>query len=334
MKFSIIIPVYNVEEYVEECIESIICQTFQDYEVILVNDGSTDSSGLICNRYAEQYTGFTVFHQKNQGISATRNIGVAAAKGDYLFFVDSDDKLADEHVLEWIAKRLSGCDVCVFGWQAMRADGELLHKNLLPGIQKEYPTGEAYLQDALRIQEIYPWYVWRYVFRREFWLTHGFAFRAGFAYEDVELLYRVFLKAKRVCTEAEQIGYLYRTERSGSIVTEMKETTYVQWMKVVEECITRVQEDDSVSPQLKKQLCNNFSCMYYSAVASLVRLQTKEERKRVIQLLKAKQYLCKYTSSRRKRIIFWFLKIFGISGASQIFAIRWKWKMKKLRESV
>lgn len=95
--FSVVVPVYNVAAYLEECVESVLCQTCSDYEVILVDDGSTDGSGELCDRYASDTV--TVFHQENQGRTAARHKGAELAKGDYIVFLDSDD-LLDSRFLE------------------------------------------------------------------------------------------------------------------------------------------------------------------------------------------------------------------------------------------
>ena len=88
---SVIVPVYNVEKYLPECVESIISQTYGNLEIILVDDGSTDRSGKICDEFAEKDSRIVVIHQKNSGVSAARNRGLDVCKGDYISFVDSDD---------------------------------------------------------------------------------------------------------------------------------------------------------------------------------------------------------------------------------------------------
>ena len=92
-QLSIIIPVYNVERYVADCIESLLRQTFVDWEAIIVDDGSTDKSGDICDSYAKKDARIKVFHQKNKGVSAARNFGLSLAKGDFIIFIDSDDSV-------------------------------------------------------------------------------------------------------------------------------------------------------------------------------------------------------------------------------------------------
>lgn len=94
-KISIIIPVYNAEKYLRECLDSVLAQTFQDFEVLLINDGSTDNSGQICDEYAEKDKRIKVFHKENGGVSAARNLGIENAKGEWITFVDSDDFIGE-----------------------------------------------------------------------------------------------------------------------------------------------------------------------------------------------------------------------------------------------
>ncbi len=95
---SVIVPVYNVENYIKECLDSILSQSFQSFELILVDDGSTDGSGRICDEYKEKDSRIRVFHKENRGLSSARNKGIDEAKGEYLCFVDSDDTIRDDYL--------------------------------------------------------------------------------------------------------------------------------------------------------------------------------------------------------------------------------------------
>lgn len=97
---SLIIPIFNVEKYLDECLESVINQSYKNYEVILVDDGSTDTSGKIADSYAEKYDYISVVHKENGGLSSARNVGIEKSEGEYLFFIDSDDVLDSEDALE------------------------------------------------------------------------------------------------------------------------------------------------------------------------------------------------------------------------------------------
>ena len=94
MEFSVLIPVYNTEEYLDECLQSVLSQSYRDYEVIIVNDGSTDKSGLLCDEYERKYPNqITVIHQENQGLISARRVAISHAKGEFCVFVDSDDSV-------------------------------------------------------------------------------------------------------------------------------------------------------------------------------------------------------------------------------------------------
>ena len=103
MKFSIIIPVYNVEKYIEKCLISILEQSYSDYEIIVVDDGSKDKSGVICDEFSQKYNQITVIHIPNGGVSNARNIGISKATGEYYWFIDSDDYIKPNS-LEIIAR--------------------------------------------------------------------------------------------------------------------------------------------------------------------------------------------------------------------------------------
>ena len=115
---SVIVPVYNVERYLRRCVDSILHQTYRNLEVLLVDDGSTDASGAICDEYAAQEECVTAVHQKNGGLSAARNTGLERAQGTYLCFVDSDDFL-DSRMLETLCRDLQeqNADVAVVGFR-------------------------------------------------------------------------------------------------------------------------------------------------------------------------------------------------------------------------
>ena len=104
-KISVIVPVYNVESYLARCVDSILAQTYQNLEIILVNDGSRDASGSICDAYAQKDSRITVIHKENGGLSSARNAGIDAASGEYLTFVDSDDWI-EPQTYEWMGVQI------------------------------------------------------------------------------------------------------------------------------------------------------------------------------------------------------------------------------------
>ncbi len=127
VSISVLVPVYNVEDNLDRCMQSILNQTFKDFEVIMVDDGSTDSSPQICDRYAEQYDFIKVIHKENEGLGPTRDRGVREASGEYVYHCDSDDWLKED-LLEkaYAAIKKADADVCIFGYDIFNeANGEL-----------------------------------------------------------------------------------------------------------------------------------------------------------------------------------------------------------------
>ena len=105
--FSVIVPIYKVEAYLERCINSILSQTFKNFELILVDDGSPDTCAKLCDRLSKSDRRISVIHKKNGGLSSARNAGIAKASGDYLIFVDSDDEIKNTDAFENIANRIN-----------------------------------------------------------------------------------------------------------------------------------------------------------------------------------------------------------------------------------
>ena len=134
---SVIIPVYNVEKYLHRCLDSVIAQTYQNLEIICVDDGSIDESGKICDQYAVRDARIKVIHQENQGLSAARNRGLDAADGEYIAFVDSDDYILEGMYKKMLDKLLDySVDLCVCQWQYEFSDGRQVvkKKNIDPTI--------------------------------------------------------------------------------------------------------------------------------------------------------------------------------------------------------
>lgn len=131
-KISVIVPVYNVEQYIEKCLISILSQTYKNLEIICINDGSTDASGRICDDFAKKDNRIIVFHTENRGVSAARNIGLENFTGDYIGFVDSDDWIEPEMYEELLSLLKSkGADIASCGFYFDNAEGSVPAKNIL-----------------------------------------------------------------------------------------------------------------------------------------------------------------------------------------------------------
>ena len=246
MKLSIIVPIYNVAPYLRKCVDSLLAQDITDYEIILVDDGSPDECPEICDQYAASYpsefkgqenskaaphasTPYTlhstpsirVIHQSNAGLSAARNTGIAAATGDYIMFVDSDDYL-QPNVLGALMEQVErdNLDVLRFRYQNVREGGEVFVPH--EGMKTDYnnysskPTdGLTFLNDRMWVQ----CYVVQFLVRREIVLQEQFTL--GIYFEDTDWTPRMLLRTKRVAsTDLVVYNYLWR---EGSITLSQKD---------------------------------------------------------------------------------------------------------------
>lgn len=191
---SVVIPVYNVERFLRECVDSVLNQTMQDFEIILVDDGATDSSGAICDEYGRQDPRIRVIHQENGGLSAARNTGLDAASGEYVYFLDSDDYIEPyslEHLQNMADEKQA--DVVFFDAYVFFTDCEPDPKVYQYHRSKEYSTkpGRQMLLELLDTDE-YRTAVPLMLFRRDYMLKHNFRFREGILHEDELFTFYVY----------------------------------------------------------------------------------------------------------------------------------------------
>lgn len=230
---SVIIPVYNVEEYLRECVDSVLKQTYEAFEVILVDDGSTDASGDICDSYVEKDARIRVIHQENQGLSGARNAGFASANGMYVYFLDSDDWILPESLEELVDKaQREDAEVVFFDANSFADHPEEFQVEQRYIRKYVYETGEGYrVLEELQKHKEYHSAVPLLFLKREFIQENEIQFEAGILYEDMLYTYEVYCKAKRVAHL--QKAFYQRRYRSNSIMTSRKNLKhYISTMKV------------------------------------------------------------------------------------------------------
>ncbi len=215
MFLSIIVPVYNVEAYLERCVGSLLDQDIDrsDYEIILVDDGSTDSSGTLCDRIASQEPGIRVIHKENGGLGSARNAGIRAAAGEYILFVDSDDYL-EPCVLSGLRGQIErqGLDILRFNYQNVNEVGEVFEPNKVSKPFVDYSDevcdGETFLTERLG----YACYACQFIVRASLLKMEDGLFKEGIWFEDVDWTPRVLLQARRVASTPTVVyDYLFRT---------------------------------------------------------------------------------------------------------------------------
>jgi len=241
-KISVIVPVYNVEKYVSKCIESIINQTYRNLEIIIVNDGSTDRSGNICDYYAKKDDRIVLIHQENQGLSMARNNAIDIARGEYIGFVDSDDWIAPDmyHTMYGNAAEYYA-DISMCNFYYVREDGvkssysvENEGIKVLEGVYK--------VAHNIRLSNNY---VWNRLYRR--YLFEDIRFPKGKTFEDIFVMHRLVDMANRVVLSSE-CKYYYLLRRTGIVLSPFN----LKQMDNIEAFIERHNYISSKYPNLEK----------------------------------------------------------------------------------
>ncbi|MDE7274151.1 MAG: glycosyltransferase [Lachnospiraceae bacterium] len=239
---SIIVPVYNVEPYLPRCVDSILAQTYGNIEVILVNDGSTDSSGKLCEDYARRDTRIHTIHKANEGLADARNQGIRASAGVYCSFVDSDDYIAEDCIAYLYHMARENCaQIAVCGYQKVDTqkgytDGRIRRKkNDTDKAVRVYDSCQAL--EALLYQRGIIASAWGRLFQKE--LFSELAFPKGRQHEDVAVMYRLFEHAGTIAI-GDAKKYYYR-QRPDSIVHSAFDERRMDYILFTQECIAYMQ---------------------------------------------------------------------------------------------
>ncbi len=216
---SIVVPVYNVENYLERCIDSLLNQTLKSIEILLINDGSTDSSLKICEAYARSYQNIKVFSKENTGLGSTRNYGLLLSKGKYIAFVDSDDyvnKYMYEDMYKLIEK--NNCDICECGYKKVYDEKQSpINDNTY--ISKIYENKYDIVKEYL-LFHIEP-YAWNKMYRKDFLIENDIRFQEYTLYEDVVTTLKALSLCKKIIITDKKYYYYY--QRPDSIMHKIKQ---------------------------------------------------------------------------------------------------------------
>lgn len=254
---SVIVPVYQAKSYVEKCVESVVKQTFSDWELLLIDDGSTDGSAALCDDCAAADERVRVFHRrKNAGVSEARNLGLREAKGDYIAFLDVDDRF-EFRALEtlWSLREQSGADTVGCAHLNLGVDGSKSVELLLPaGIYDQEQIREKIVYPLLGdrlTQPVFNGFIWRYLFSAELLRRHKITFEGAYL-EDELFLMEYFCCAQRLAV-TEQPLYRYFWNPSSATHRYMKDFLKVfrRFMQRKEALVERY-ELESARPQWRE----------------------------------------------------------------------------------
>lgn len=323
--FSIVVPVYNVEQYLDSCIQSVLSQQFKDYEMILVDDGSNDGSEKICDKYANRYENIKVIHKKNEGPAIARNVGIRNAKGKYIIYLDSDDMLI-EGALNKCNDLVLNNDYDVFLGQKFKilfpagtmeervneSSFDELHKDILKNIIKYSPMSITY--------------IWRNIYKTEFIKKNTIYFKENILCgEDMDWNTEIFLKASKVKT-FNFYTHIYRGNRRGSIVTTCSYQRVKDFYIIVDKWINYA--DKIKEKELLLEIKEFYSVGFYSNLKYIYDFENKTE---FITEIKNATFW-NYPVKLKNKWILSLKKVFGIKFILIILNLEYKFKcyVKKL----
>lgn len=212
-KISVIIPVYNVENYLRDCLDSVLYQTFEPYEIIVVDDGSTDGSGAVCDEYAGKDPRIRVVHGRNRGLSAARNTGIELASGDYFAFLDSDDQLHPDY-LNILIQLIRRYDVDLAACDFIKAEKPEKADSWGGDDRVEIRRGNDVLE-KMNQNDVVVTVAWNKLYDRKFFKEYGLRYPEGKCYEDMYLTPQILYCSRTMVLTGRKL-YFYR-QRPDSI---------------------------------------------------------------------------------------------------------------------
>ncbi|MGN0490935.1 glycosyltransferase family 2 protein [Ruminococcus sp.] len=311
IKFSIIIPVYNVEKYLNECVESVINQTYSNFEIILVDDGSTDSSPKICDSYVEKDNRIKVIHKKNGGLSSARNVGIKNMTGDYVLFLDSDDFWDDKSLLSSIDEviRNYGSDVIILGYRKFY-DEKRVYVNGYDTTTYEHGKTKAEQVKSLISNNLFESSAWSKIVNTKLFRDDRLFFTEGVYSEDIDWSARLLIYADSFYALS-GYGLAYR-QNSSSITHNIKKKNIEDLKNAIVKIVNFSAEiDDQDYYEWFMNYCSYQYITFLNCICSFRdSKQILSERKEMQKYV----FLLNYHSNQKVKKVYFFHKIFGFKG--------------------
>lgn len=253
-KISIIVPVYNVEKYVKDCLDSVLRQSFDEYEVICVDDGSTDNSYAVVREYARENSRIKLFHQENQGQSVARNVAMQYAKGEYLCFLDSDDMLVEDALCKmWDAVKEDMPDILSYEVACLLYENsQLENKDEYYRIAKDYPnirTGREFFVEMVENHDFIET-VWLLLIRADWLKEKGYVFAPGMFYEDGVFVLQCYFACERM-KHIKECLYIYRMRENSTMTQKFTPRHWRSGIWQLGECLNMIY----TQAQARREMC-------------------------------------------------------------------------------
>ena len=308
MKVSFILPIYNVEKYLSECVESILAQTYSDFEMLLVDDGSPDNCPALCDEWAKKDSRIKALHKPNGGLSDARNYGLDHAKGDYVVFVDSDDFWVEKDCLERLMNVVDAhpeCDFIGFNCSYYYSDTKTYKKWVAYNESLSVPTDKNIVICSLVASGTFPMSACLKIIKRKSLSDMGLRFIKGTIAEDIPWFIDL-LEGSKKCMFVNQYIYAYRQNVTGSITASGNPKSTSDLFAIVKNEVAKM-KNRSIAKDAKDALYSFLAYEFCILLTASSRI-SKEIRKELMNY----KWLLDYTSNPKVRKAAFMNKLFGI----------------------
>jgi len=248
MTFSIIIPIYKTEKYLNDCVQSVLSQSFTDYECILVDDGSPDNCPTLCDDFSKNDKRIKVIHKKNGGLSEARNTGILQASGKYIIFLDSDDKLADndtlKHLFDVIKKYKTDVIINVYFIEFTDNEVKTIHNEFNNHIELSTPIEiiNEFFKPGMYLVG------WLFVLNKDYLINNNLFFKTGILHEDEHWMPRVLFRTRKIAVNHYPF-YSYRVQREGSIMSKVSVKRLFDLLDTVNDLLAWSKEEETYTKE-------------------------------------------------------------------------------------
>lgn len=311
IKLSVIIPIYNLENYVSECLDSITKQVKNNVEIIIMDDGSTDKSKEICNRYCEQYDYIKYFYQENLGVSCARNNGLKKANGKYILFVDGDD---------WLLENSINCIL-----HYINQDKDIILGDFIKSFKNNIEKKKNYIQNSLKQKvntmdypknyinifknKLYNLSLCCNVIKKDLFIRNNIVIDETLKYtEDMDCMLSLILNTKKVVLLEEQPIYVYRQNREDSATSKYTTKRVLDTLYFVDKWYNKIINSE-MNDEIKKYILDFVRYQYFIALGITLNLP-KKERKDSIENLKKYKFLFNEALGKKEKLVRIIYRIF------------------------
>lgn len=310
---SIVVPVYNVEKYLDQCLKSILDNYENGVEIVLIDDGSKDRSGEMCDEYEQKYSFIKVVHQKNGGLSVARNTGINNSKGKYIWFIDSDDYIPNGSIKTVLNYINTNTDIILGTYCEVDPDG---NEKIIDKPEMKVDINMLPYEYFMKLGNV-SYAAVRFIVKRDILLENNLMFTSGIYHEDEDWTPRVLCNCKNISV-IDDVIYKYRVGNTSSIMGMLNPKKVKDKLLISEKIYGYSKKVNKSQGEFLKTRVEH---MYIAALNEYC-LYDKNVRKELVKDFKEKKFLLKINNSKKSKFVLYTLNLIGVLNTSKLLRFR------------